>query len=123
MGCKNSPATLQRVMEHVFGGIQECQVYMDDLPFGGYSATHFMRVFERILKQHITHGMITKWAKAQLWLKELKILGLLVSYNCIRPDPAYIHDLLDLGMPRNVKELQMFTGALQWLAEFLPVLT
>ena len=95
-------------------------IYLDDLT-----------VFSRSYQQHLDHlrqvflkcrkyGISLNPKKSLFGLEEGKLLGHIISKDGIRIDPARIEAILQTPHPRNVKELQVFLGKINFLRRFIP---
>ena len=121
-GLMNVGDTFQRAMDIAF--VDELGrfivIYLDDITV--FSKTdeehllHLRRVFEKYRKFGIS--LIPK--KTLFGLEEVKCLGHVISKNGIKIDPSRIEDILKIGLPRNIIELQSFIGKINFLRRFIP---
>jgi hypothetical protein len=77
---------------------------------------HLRRLFEKSRK----FGISLNPKKILFGLEEDKLLGNIISKNGIKIDPSIIESILNIGPPRNIKELQSFIGKINFLRRFIP---
>ena len=120
-GLTNAPATFQRLMDLVLGGLKwSCAlVYLDDIIV--YSSTfqshlqHLESVFERIQSS----GLTLQISKCQFCKNKLKYLGHVVSQSGIEPDPAKIRAVQDYPIPTRLKDVRTFLGLTSYYRRFI----
>ena len=120
----NAPATFQMFMEHCIGDyLDEFAVpYLDDLLV--YSATfedhlHHLRLFLRKLKKH---NVKIKARKCQLFKREVKYLGRLISADGYRVDPNNVAAVANQikQPPKNLTELRRLLGLIGYFRKSIP---
>jgi transposase InsO family protein len=119
-GLKNAPATYQRFMNGIMGGLLwiVCLCYLDDLIV--FSKTweehpeHLRQVFERVRQAKL----VLKGAKCEFAKTELRWLGHEVSSNGIRADPAKVEVVRNYPVPRDVRTLRGFLGLTNYYRKF-----
>ena len=95
-------------------------VYIDDIVI--YSKTfeehleHLDKVFGAIEESRITLSP----KKCHLGFRSLQLLGQRVSRLGLSTDKEKVEAILDLEIPRNVKELQTFLGMMVYFASYVP---
>ncbi|KAK8948482.1 hypothetical protein KSP39_PZI005424 [Platanthera zijinensis] len=120
-GLKNAGATYQRMMDRIFREQKgrNLEVYVDDL-----------MVKSRDLESHVldlqeTFATVRKYKmrlnplKCVFGASRGKFLGHLLTPEGVEPNPDKVRAILELGSPRNVKEVQRLTGKLAGLSRFL----
>ena len=121
-GLRNGPAAFQRIMDTVLGALigSVCLVYLDDIVI--YSANeiehaqHIQLVFDRLR----TAGLRLKSSKCQFGLKQIKLLGFIVTDKGIATDPAKIEVIQNLPPPTSVKAVRTFLGMTSYYRQFVP---
>ena len=120
-GLTNAPATFQRLMEACMGELhlKECLIFLDDiLIFSKTFEEHLSRlegVFSRLKK----HNLKLKPSKCELFMKEVKYLGHIVSENGVQTDPEKVKALKEWPIPTNVKTLRSFLGFTGYYRRFI----
>ena len=61
--------------------------------------------------------------KSEVLMNRIKWLGHEIDENGIKPNEEKVEAILKLKPPENTKELNLFFGALQYMAKFLPKLS
>ena len=120
-GLTNGPATYQQYMNDIlFQYLNDfCQAYLDDI-----------LIYSKSKKEHITHvrlvlqklrdaGLQVDIRKCEFHVKETRFLGLLVSVDGLRVDPAKVAAVLDWTSPSNLKEMQGFIGFCNFYRRFI----
>lgn len=109
-GLRNAPATFQRLMNRVVGGLDGCAVYLDDLVV--YSDTweeHLSRVrsvFVRLAEANLTINL----AKCEFARATVVYLGRVVGQGSVRLLRAKVEAIDQFPRPRTKKELMRFLG-------------
>ena len=120
-GLCNTPATFQRLMNHI---LRKCLgnfalVYLDDIII--YLKTwkghlNYLRlVFEALRRV----GLMVKVKKYEFAKKKLKFLGYIISREGIRTDPEKIEKMVNIGPPKNLKELRSRLGLFFFYCQYI----
>ncbi len=94
-------------------------VYLDDIII--YSKTwkghlnHLRLVFEALRGA----GLMVKVKKCEFAKKELKFLGHIISREGIRTDPEKIEKMVNIGPPKNLKELRSRLGLFSFYRQYI----
>src|SRR6266542_155663 len=111
-GLRNALAIFQRLMNHILRKYlgDFTLVYLDDII-----------IYSKIWKGHLNHlrlvfedlrgaGLMVKVKKCEFAKRELKFLGHIISREGIRTDPEKIEKMVNIGPPKNLKELRSRLG-------------
>ena len=92
MGLKNSPATLQRLMDQVLLGLQgtELFVYLDDIVIYAKNLEDHGKNVRRLLKQLKEANLSLQPEKCKFLFKEIAYLGHIITDKGVKPDPKKI---------------------------------
>ena len=120
-GLCNAPATFQHLMNHILRKYlgNFTLVYLDDIII--YSKTwkghlnHLRLVFETLKGA----GLMVKVKKYEFVKKELKFLGHIISREGIRTDPEKIEKMVNIGPPKNFKELRSRLGLFSFYRQYI----
>jgi hypothetical protein len=121
MGLCNASATFQRMMNKILQDHIDkfLIVYMDDILV--YSQTleeheeHLRLVFEKLEQ----NGLKVKFSKCDVYKKQIKYLGHLVSHGEIEPDPEKIEALYQFKLPKRLVQVQSFLGLANYYRKFI----
>ena len=118
-GCKNAPATFQRLMNIITNDLEGCVVYIDDVVI--YSNTwdeHVGRTKEFFyrLKQA---GLTVNLVKSEIGQAQVTYLGYVVGQGKILPRLAKVQAIFDFPVPINKKQVMRFLGMAGYYRKFV----
>ena len=122
MGLTNAPATFQRLMYKVLGGLmwKHSMAYMDDLivfsPNFDEHLRNLAEVFECIRKA----GLKMKPPKCSFAKREVQYLGHIIAADGVRCDPAITAKVGEFRIPQNRTEVRSFLGLTGYYRRFIP---
>jgi len=120
-GCTNSPATFQRLLDHITRGLPGIFVYMDDVIV--CASTHDqMRMRLRALFQRFSqYHMKCRLKKLQLGATEVDYLGYNISGKWgIRPGSRKTQAIAAWTPPETIKQIKQFLGLCSFFRRNLP---
>lgn len=107
-GLRNAPATFQRLMHQVLGGVSDCEVYLDDT--AAYSRTWLEHIetlktnFGRSKQASLTLNL----AKCESGRATVTYLGKQVGQGQVRALADKVQAILDFPVPQTQQELCCF---------------
>ena len=113
-GLTNAPATFQRWMESCLGELplNWCIIYLDDtIVFSQTLEEHVYR-FRAIFSKMRAAALKLKPSKCDLFKKEIKYLGHVVSEDGVSTDTDKIKAVIEWPQPTTVTEIRSFLGLL-----------
>jgi hypothetical protein len=123
-GLCSAPATFERLMETVLRGLQwkSLLLYLDDvIVFSSDIESHITRlkeVFQRLRAANLK----LKPAKCELFQRQVKYLGHIVSQQGVSTDPEKVSAVKDWPTPGCVTQLRKFLGTVGYYRRFCPQL-
>ena len=120
-GLSNAPATFQRLMENCLGdmNMHSCLIYLDDIVVFSRTFEEHIERLEKVFERLVEAGLKLSPAKCNLFQKELKYLGHIVSPEGIATDPKKVECVREWPVPQNLKQLQSFLGFVGYYRRFI----
>ncbi|XP_020420718.1 uncharacterized protein LOC109949474 [Prunus persica] len=120
-GLKNAGATYQRLVNQLFAPLigNTMEVYVDDMLVKSRTADQHipnLSAMFTILKQYKMRLNPTKCA---FGVASGKFLGFMISQRGIEANPKKIQAILDMTVPKTVKDIQSLTGRVAALTRFI----
>lgn len=121
-GLHNSPATWQRLMDKVFGPELEPHVfvYLDDVVIVTETFEKHLQILEEVFRRLREAKLTVSVEKCQFCRPEMKYLGYMVDRNGLHVDPDKVQAMLQLPVPRTVREVRRIVGTFSWYRRFIP---
>ena len=121
-GLCNAPATFMRLMDKVFGdeNFQTLLIYLDDILIFGRTFEEMIESLDMVLSRLTKYNLKVKPEKCQLFHKQLRYLGHLVSQEGISPNPEKTRVIEDWQTPKTETELRQFLGLASYYRRFVP---
>ncbi|GFX49145.1 retrovirus-related Pol polyprotein from transposon 412 [Trichonephila clavipes] len=120
-GLCNAPATFERLMETVLGGLsyEACLVYLDDIIIVGRSFEEHLKNIRRVLQKLREANLKLSPSKCHLFRREVTYLGHIISAEGVRTDPDKISAVKDWNCPTDVHQLWSFLGLCTYYRKFV----
>nr|GEW16690.1 reverse transcriptase domain-containing protein [Tanacetum cinerariifolium] len=120
-GLKNADATYQRLADKAFDRQigQNLEIYVDDLVIKSHTETKLLRDTEETFRTLQKINMKLNPKKCTFGAAEGMFLGYMISLEGIKPCPDKTEAVLQLPVPRTIKEVQSLNGKLASLNRFL----
>ncbi|CAA7045582.1 unnamed protein product [Microthlaspi erraticum] len=112
-GLCNAPATFQRCMTSIFSDLIEemVEVFMDDFSVYGASFSSCLSNLCRVLQRCEETNLVLNWEKCHFMVREGIVLGHKISEKGIELDRAKVDVMLQLPVPKTVKDIKEFSGS------------
>eukprot|EP00117_Sycon_ciliatum_P033802 scpid24014/ scgid4942/ Retrovirus-related Pol polyprotein from transposon 17.6; Protease; Reverse transcriptase; Endonuclease len=125
MGCRNGPATFQRVMEAVLRGLCNaaaepfCRVFFDDVLNASETLSGQVLILSRVFERVRSAGLRFNLAKCSFFRSDVAFLGHRVSADGISPDPDKVSAILAWKTPKSVTAVRSFLGFAGYYRRFI----
>ena len=111
-------ASMERILDSLL--LKPVWVYLDDICFAAESSEEFLELTRQILLVLRINGLKCKPSKCMLGVRSITILGHEVSRTGLRMSRSRISAVMDIPMPRNVKDLRSFLGMVNYMRDYIP---
>lgn len=122
-GLSNAPAAFQRSMEEMLGSLRDecCIPYLDDLLCYSRSFNDHVEVVRKVLQALQQHGVKLRAEKCEMFRKEVRYVGRLVSAEGVRVDPKDFDAVMALKSktPQTVGDLRQVLGFLSYYRSYI----
>ena len=122
-GLTNSPATFQTMMNHIFRQLikqGKVLVFMDDIIVFTKTIEEHRQITCEVLKILQENHLYLKPEKCEFEQTTVEYLGVIVSHNSLAVDPVKVATVREWPTSRKLKEVQEFTGFLNFYRRFVP---
>jgi transposase InsO family protein len=121
-GARNSPATWQRLMDATLRPDLDPYlfVYLDDIIVVTQTFEQHLKVVNSVLKRLHEAKLTVNQEKSEFCRPELKYLGYVIDARGLRVDPDKVIAILNVPVPKNLKDVRKFLGVTSWYRRFIP---
>jgi hypothetical protein len=114
-GLTNAPTYFMYLMNKVFMDYlyKFVVVFIDDILIYSKNEEEHEEHLRLVLQKLREHQLYAKFSKCDFWLKEVSLLGHIITDGGISVDLGTVDDVLRWEPPRTVKEIRSFLGLLQ----------
>jgi len=118
-GISNIPSEFAKFGVQMFGDLEFCEIYYDDnIVFSKSFEEHVVHL-EAVLKRFNEFNVRLNPEKCHFFKKEVKILGHLVNAFGISMNPEKINAIMQMKLPDNVSQLELFIGLVSYYRKFI----
>jgi cleavage and polyadenylation specificity factor subunit 1 len=119
-GLRNAGATFQRTMDLIFSDLPFVIVYVDDILVFSRNHDDHKRHLRQVLQLMSKNGLVARLDKCVLGSSEVEFLGHHVSAAGLHPLQDKVSAVEKFPRPTCVKQVQEFTGMLNYYHRFIP---
>ena len=127
MGLSSSAAIFSDFMTHLLGNLYFNSVisYLDDVYLASKSSEEHLKLLNDVFTRSIKAGLQFKAAKCLFFQDKITYLGQTIkaSDRSIRPKELKVKALLNLNLPRDIRQLRRFLGMLNFFKAYIPQLS
>ena len=118
---KNAGVTYQRLVNHMFCPQigQNVEVYLDDMLVKSLDEKKHLDNLQETFNTLRRYNMKLNPSKCAFGVSLGKFLGFMVSHRGIKTNLDKIQAILNIELPRNIKEVQSLTGQVATLNRFV----
>lgn len=121
-GLRNSPATFCAVINKVLSRLlwqKGLYAFVDDVLTATPSWNSHMEILQLMFNRFRDQNIKLKLEKAFFGRRNIKYVGHIISAEGIKPDKEKVDAILKMMAPRNVKEMQVFLGMVNYYSKFI----
>ena len=120
-GTKNSPGTLQRILNVILGDRKGRDVlaFLDDASFGTETEEEHLEALETVLDTLLQAGARLKLSKCSFGVCSVEVLGHRVDNAGLRPSDTHVDAIRKLTEPASGEELLRFFGLMKIFSDFV----
>lgn len=118
-GISSAPEVFSEVMNRTLGGIENCEVAMDDIFIYAESIKNLEHTARTVIERLNQAGFTLNKKKCEFNQTRVKFLGHMFTQNGCEADPEKICAIGQLKMPSNVPELRRLLGMVNYLGMYI----
>ena len=119
-GLKNAAQAFQRLMDLATSQLTGVFVYLDDMLVASPSEVQHEQDLRQLFEALRQYGLVLNISKCTFGMRQLDLLGHIVSANGIQPLPDKVEAVRQFENLRTVRSLQRFLGMINFYRRFLP---
>ena len=121
-GLTNSLATFQKMMDRIFEDLISegvVVVYLDNILIFTKTLEEHWKVVHQVMEILQKYSLSLKPEKCEFKKTSVEYLGVVISHDLVRMDPAKVAGVSEWPTPSNKKEVQSFLGFINFYRRFI----
>ena len=118
-GVSAAPAIFQSVMDQIIQGLQATRAYIDDVSVTGRDDKDHLANLRSLFERFRKYGVWLKRQKSTFMADSMVYLGHQVTRFGTQPVDVKCKAIAQMPAPRNVKELEVFLGMVQFYSAYI----
>lgn len=119
-GLSSAPEIFMLKVAEIFGDIDGCLPYFDDLIIAAETDKEHDEVLEKVFNRARQFNIRFNVDKMQYKKEAVRFLGMIVSGAGVQVDPERIKAITQFQQPRDQKAVLRFLGMIKYLSSFIP---
>ena len=119
-GLSDASEAFQRMMEKILFGIEGVRISVDDVIIYAETMAELVNRVRKVFNRCREYNLKLNRSKCEFGVRQISILGHVVSEKGIEPDPAKTEAIKATPPPENVSEIRSFLGTCGYVAKFVP---
>lgn len=122
-GLCHAPVTFQKYINFLFHGLlnETVLVYLDDIVIYTYDGVEkHLNMLKEVFTRLREANLQLKPEKCSFLMHKVRYLGHILSTSGISPEPNKIQEIKGIPIPKNVKGVRQFLGAVNFYRKFIP---
>ena len=122
-GISSAPSIFQRTMETLLQGIKGVLVYIDDILITGPTTEEHLSTLDKVFEKLSVAGLRLNKSKCFFLQPSIEYLGHIIDKDGLHPTEEKVRAIKEAPKPRNISELRLFFGIINYYSRFLPNLS
>ena len=120
-GLTGAPGAFCRYMDKVLRDVmwKRCLVYVDDIIVWAKDINEHKVALSEIFERLLNAGLKLKLSKCEFFTEKVEYLGFVIQQGVVGLSPERVKSIIEIPPPRNVKSLQRFLGAVNWVGRWI----
>lgn len=119
-GLSSAPELFMQKIIEIFGDIENCFPYFDDLIIAGKDLQEHDETLKKVFRRAHEYNVRFNKRKLQYRQNEVRFLGVIINADGIKVNPDRILAIKNFQKPENKKAVLRFLGMIKYLSPFIP---
>lgn len=118
-GLSSSPEVFQQYMTEIFGNMEGCSIYSDDIIIYADTPQKHNIILKKVLDTASSYNIKFNKSKCQFLVNKVKYMGHEISELGLQPDGSKVEAIKNMPRPENKTDLQRFLGCITYINKFI----